>query len=228
LTVTLAVSARRVAGWLLAAVLVLSLSSAAGQLSKYVFGHGRLGGLVPLLYVGSVRSLPTWLASSMLLLAALLAWALAGGTGSAHWRGLALVLLVLAVNRALGVGDLVARTFGLVPPARVAAGWLAALGLVLALGRFVLGLPRRTRRLVIAAGALWAAGGLVLETVFGSGAAHRPLHWRETPLLALLTSVEGGLELVAIVVLVYALLVQLDGEVRVRVDATVARRRRLG
>jgi hypothetical protein len=226
--VTLAVSARRVAGWLLAAVLVLSLASAAGQLSKYVLGHGRLGGLVPLLYVGSVRSLPTWLASSMLLLAALLAWALAGGTGSAYWRGLALVLLVLAVNRALGVGDLVARTFGLSPPARVAAGWLAALGLVLALGRFVLGLPRRPRRLVIAAGALWAAGALVVETVFGSGGAHRSLHWRETPLLALLTSVEGGLELVAIVVLVYALLVQLDGEVRVHVDATVARRRRLG
>jgi hypothetical protein len=228
--VAVTLSARRIAGLLLGAVLVCALASAAGQLSKYVLGHGRLGGLVPLLYVGNPRSLPAWLASAMLLLAALLAAASAAASdpaGRRPWHVLAVVLVLSAADTAVGLHARLARAFGLGP----IAGGVVVLGVGLALRGLLQRLSPRARRTLLLGAGLWVLGALGLDAGLALvsthvrdelARAHQSANGRETPLLALLTSVEGTLGLAGIAVVVHALLLHLGGavgELRVRITS---------
>lgn len=241
--VRLAVSPRRVTRVLLLAVVALTLASAAGQVSKYVFDHGRLAGLVPLFSVGEERNVPTWFSSATCLLAAAGLATIAAGARRAenrwavHWIGLAVLLLALSIDETAELHERAVRALtrsGAAWP--LAAGGFGA-GLALVYRRFLGALPARTRRdFVLAALSLAAALGLELVAsqvahalAFGPATPRA----RETPLFALLTSVEELLEMLGVVALIRGCLHHLaaEGEVQVTIGdggTRVARPRTLG
>ena len=235
----LAISPERTTRILLLVVAALTLASAAGQVSKYVFDHGRLGGLVPLFSVREARNVPSWFSSATCLAAAAALATIATGARQAadrragHWTGLAVLLLALSVDETATLHERAVGAFTRSEAAwPLAAGGLAA-GLALAYRQVLGTLPARTRR-DFGLAALAVVGALGLALIASQiGPAPATPRARETPLLALLTSVEELLEMLAVVVLIRGCLEHLAaaGEVRVTIggdDSPVARSQTLG
>jgi hypothetical protein len=85
---------------------------------------------------------------------------------------------------------------------------LAAI-LVLAYWRFVLTLPRQTKRLVIAAGALFVAGALGAEMVAGLWESR---NGADTHRYELITAAEEFLEMTGVLVFIYALVAYIESK----------------
>lgn len=223
------ISAPAVARGLLALVILLQLASAAGQLARHGFGHGRLLGFVPAFHVDAEANVPAWYSSMSLLLCALLLGLIAlgerarGGRRAAHWAGLGLVFAFLSVDEASSLHEL------LVEPLRGALGaggplyfaWVVAgAGFVLLLGtiyaRFLLELPPPTRNRFLVAAGLFLGGALGMECLSG---AHVARHGFETATFAVMTAIEETLEMLGVVVFAHALLLHLAATVRsVRIE----------
>lgn len=227
---------RRVAVVLLCTVAALVAASSAGQLIVHLTGHDNVFGFVPRFSLVEEANVPTWYSSvALLACAALLAIVArtereAGNRFVLHWNVLALLFLGLSVDEAaalhemlieplrgaLGVGGLF--YFAWVVPALAA---LAVLGL--AYLRFLVHLPPQTRRLFLAAAATFVGGAVGAEMAGGAWVESRGFHNAGS---ALLWTVEESLELVGIVVFIYALLRHLElrgGIVAIRVGGGDAR-----
>jgi hypothetical protein len=160
---------------------------------------------------------PSWFSSMLLigcaLVAAILAalTRLAGGRDARYWAALAAVLSLLSLDEAAALHErlggpaaevLGAATRGALHFAWVVPGVVLALVVGLAFLRFVLRLPRSTRRLVVAAAALYLTGAAALEAVGGmvlEAQGHRAMY-------LLVTAAEEGLEMAGAVLLLYAIL----------------------
>jgi hypothetical protein len=222
--VRLAISPERSARVLGGTVLVATLASAASQVSKYVFDHGRLGGLVPLVYVGQERSIPTWLTSALFLAAAACTATIAararraGDRFAGHWTGLALLCLVLSADQTAPMHEVLRRAL----PFRTPLAWPAlagGVGVALAVAyRGLLGtLPARTRRDLAGGALLYLVGAVGLELAVAWLApavvlAPASARARETPLLAVTTSVEAFLEMLGLVAIIRGALRYLAAE----------------
>jgi hypothetical protein len=220
---------RRAAAVLLCTVAALVAASSAGQLAVHLTGHDHLYGFVPRFSLVEEANVPTWYSSVALLACAALLAAVArtereaGSRFVLHWKVLALLFLGLSVDEAAALHEL------LIEPVRGALGagglfyfaWvvpaLAALALLgLAYFRFLVHLPPQTRRLFLAAAATFVGGAVGAEMVGGAWVESRGFHNAGS---ALLWTVEESLEMVGIVVFVYALLRHLElrgGTVTVR------------
>lgn len=215
----------------------LTLASAAANCYRYSLGATNYlsGTLIPLLDVVGESNLPTWYASSTLLLCALLLAAVAaikkrdGARYISHWRALAVIFLYLSLDEAAQIHE---RT---TPPLRellnawgVLYGflfwsWVVLFGaltliFVLAYLRFLAHLPPKTRQLFLIAGALYAGGALGGEVVGGHYAS---LYGRDDPTVAIPSHVEELAEMLGVAIFIYALLSYIRshiGEIRIRID----------
>jgi hypothetical protein len=221
--VQVTVTPERTARILLLVVAALTLASAAGQVSKYAFDRGRLGGLVPLFSVREERNVPTWFSSATCLAAAAALATIASGARrtedrwARHWTGLATLLLALSVDETAELHERAVRAFTRSETTWPLAAGAIAVGLALAYRQFYGALPPRTRR-DFGLAALAVAGALGLALVASQiGPAPVTPRARETPIVALLTSVEELLEMLAVVALIRGSLERLaaEGEVRV-------------
>jgi hypothetical protein len=211
---------RRVAAVLLCTVAALVAASTAGQLVVHLTGHDYVYGFVPRFSLVEEANVPTWYSSVALLACAVLLAAVArtereaGSRFVRHWKVLALGFLYLSVDEAAALHEL------LIEPLRGALGagglfyfaWvvpaLAALAVLgLAYLRFLAHLPPRTRRLFLAAAATFVGGAVGAEMVGGAWVESRGFHNAGS---ALLWTVEESLEMVGIVVFIYALLRHLE------------------
>jgi hypothetical protein len=194
-------------------VTVLSLAFTVGQREL-----GGLGTLDSLFSTGSDSNIPTWFSAVMLLTASLLLAQIAlvkQGTDARRWGILALVFAAASIDEVATVHERLgsylerAELGGLFFYEWVLFGIPLAAILVLAYWRFVLALPRQTKRLVIAAGALFVAGALGAEMVAGlwesrNGADN---HGYE-----LITAAEEFLEMTGALVFIYALVAYIESE----------------
>lgn len=197
------------------------------QLFAFASGHDHVRGLVPLLDLDQEANLPSSFGAGLLLFAALLAALVAvgsgrrGGTGAASWAGLAVLLLWMTIDEVVGLHerltdpmrDLLGREspralhFAWVLPGAAVAALVSALFV-----RFVQRLATPVRRRVLLAGLLYLGGALGMEMV---GGYHAALHSTRTlTYRALLVSIEEGLEMAGMIVLVDASLIQLSAEQR--------------
>ncbi len=215
---------KRVATLLLFVVLCLALASFAGQISKYFLGHDTVLGLVNVFQLDWEHNIPTWFSSSMLLVCGLLLGMVAftrrveGARYAAHWTGLSIIFLYMSLDEAimihekwykpldalLGSGDFFYQ------------GWiipvvLLVVAFALTYLRFLAHLPTRTRRVFIVAGFIYVAGALGMEIVSGG---YMVRHGRENMTYQMLASVEEILEMLGVVVFVYALLSYLQSELK--------------
>lgn len=222
---------KRVATLLLVVVLCLALASFAGQISKYFLGHDTVLGLVWVFNMESEYNIPTWFSSSMLLVCGLLLGMVAftkrveGASYAAHWSGLSIIFLYMSLDEAIQLHEEwnkpMEGLFG--SGGFFSYGWTIPFGLLvfafaLTYLRFLAHLPSRTRLLFIVAGFIYVAGAIGMELVSG---AYDVYHGKENMTYAMLASVEEILEMLGVVVFIYALLSYLQSELKdlpVRLD----------
>ena len=220
----LAASPGKVAGVLACVVVGLVLASVLGQLCKDYFGLGNVFGLPDLFDVKLENNVPTWYSAAALLACAVLSLkaAFAERTGrdlrNARWYVLATIFAYLCVDELFKIhetlgpplGRRVLGTLGLNPHDVFLRAWVIYGGaLVIVVGLICLwlfsGLPSRTLWLFVFAGALYAFAAIGLELFYQR---LELLYGRENArgLQILYTSLEEFLEMIAVVIMIYALL----------------------
>jgi hypothetical protein len=227
------VSPERVALVLAAGIVLLLAAHIAGQWLKY----RRLNGDDAGHYFGMIRrfdlnaegNVPTWYASSLLLLAAALAGyaslACARGADSPpgprrfnpwrwpahrHWLMACLLLLLMSLDEAaelheksiLPLRKLVGSNPWLYYP-WVLPAVLLVLTVMAASLRFLARLPGRTGLLLVASALAYVAGALGMETL---GGWYDSLHGQQNLTYALFAAAEETLEMAGVVLFIYAML----------------------
>jgi hypothetical protein len=165
--------------------------------------------------VNSEGNVPTWFSSMLLMACALVAGLLAvlvrraGGRDARYWAGLAAVLSLLSLDEVAGLHERLGgpaaevlgdATGGVLHFAWVAPGVVLALVVGLAFARLVVRLPPGTRRLVVAAAAMYLTGAVALEAVGGIVLEAQG----DRAMYLLVTAAEEGLEMAGSVLLLYA------------------------
>jgi hypothetical protein len=229
-----ATSAKTVTRVLIVIVLFLTLAGLGAKFLRWILGDEGLLQLLTLFYVNEEAAIPTWYSSSTLLLSSVLLAVIAVAKRrnhdryTLHWLGLSIIFLflsmdeVIQVHEALGgaeIQPLLSNFLGLTPSGFIYHIWVVpgaavVLVFVLAYLRFLIRLPQETRRLFLVAGTLFVLGALGLEIltariIYEFGGIES---WRENAgaipqiIAGIITSIEELLEMLGIVVFVYALL----------------------
>lgn len=215
-SVTFRLGAARVLTVLLTVIGMLLALSLLGQASRFGYGHDYVFGLVPLFNVDGEQSVPA-LFSTLLLFAAsgLLAVAGAaqadGNTARRYWTGLAAGFAVMAVDENVSLHEklipVLAKALGEDRPAVFHFAWVAlAVVLLPALAakyaRFWWRLPPATRLGFAASAVMYLGGAVGVEML---GGAYVELYGH-TPAYALLVTLEEGLEMAGVSLLIFCLI----------------------
>jgi hypothetical protein len=219
---SITLSHRRITWVLATIVLCLLLASTAGQLSKHLWGHDRLWGFVRLFDLDQEGNVPTWYQAMALLVCAGLLTAITrhrrrlGAPYAVHWTVLAVIFLGLSIDEAASIHEMAVHplraawhTRGIFYFAWVIPGGAFVLLVGLAYLPFLAALPGPTRRLFIAAGALYVGGAVGMELVEGyvvEGYVVEGYHGTENLAFIVASTVEEGLEMVGIVIFIRALM----------------------
>lgn len=155
-------------------------------------------------------NVPTWASAALLLVSALVAWGVgvaARRTGAAwhrHWTVLAVVFGYLSLDEATGLHERTTRLAAeVVDPGLLNVGWVLVPSVfAVAYIRFLRGLPLRTRRLLVVAGALYVGGAVGMD-VLGGLFADR--HTVDSLPYVLSSNVEELLEMLGVAVFLYAI-----------------------
>jgi hypothetical protein len=198
---------------------VLTGAGLAAEVALYAGGRRELGPLVAFLSLSYEGNLPTWYASALLLLCALVLAAVAGAArrageaGGRAWGVLAAVFAFLSLDEAVGLHEHLAL---LELSGVLFFSWVVpAAALVLAGGAlcvpFLRALPPRRRGQFLLAAALYVGGALLMEL---------PLGWwteragNDNLPYALIDHVEEALELLGAGHFLAALVEELEGRVQ--------------
>ena len=228
----LVISPKRVTQILTAVILSLTLVSVTGNLLVFFLGHPWTYLFSHLFNITMEANIPTWYASSTLLLSAFFLALIAFGKKKEgarfvlHWTALSFIFLYLSFDEAFEVHEgwiIPLRTYfgagGFFHLAWVIPAIAFVLIFVLAYLRFLIDLPVSTRRLFLIAGALFVGGAIGLEMFQGYYLLNYGIH--NMPFL-IITTVEEFLEMLGIVVFIHALMSYMSSEnVRPRFDDKV-------
>jgi hypothetical protein len=216
---TLVISPRKVALVLTLVVLSLILAHVGVEYIKFFHNHPGQLGFEYQLNLDNENNIPTWYSSSALLLSALLlaviglAYKRRGNPYAFQWLGLAAIFLFLSLDEAASLHELTRHlSKPMVEPGGyfhgflffpwVVFGAIFLLIVILAYVRFVAALPVQTRSLFLIAGTLYVGGAMGIEIL---SARHAYLYGFENFLYTMYVAVEEGLEMLGIVVFLYAL-----------------------
>lgn len=202
---------------LLASIVVcLLLAHVMTQLAFYLLDHDTQRGLLRIFDLNEENNVPTWYASGTLLLcSALLAFVglckLRDTEGYAtHWLALSAIFLLLSLDEVASVHELSGMWLYSIFPMTgylfytwVIPGAIMVCIVFCAFYRFLLHLPIRTRRLFLLAGILFVGGSIGLDLPEGY---YHSLYGNKTLAFSSMVLLEEGLEMVGVVVFLYALL----------------------
>jgi hypothetical protein len=219
---------------LVAATLCLNFVSLATRFSEQQGPN-----FLPIFNVGVDESIPTWYSSFVLLLCSILLAVIAiankrnNGRYVVHWSVLAGIFLLMSIDEVAWIhetvgeslGTLLIRSIGAQQSGFLLYGWVlpaALFVLLVALTylRFFVDLPMRTRRLFIVAGAIFVVGALGAEVASAQlvsllNAGQRSLT-ANVIVLILLTAIEELLEMLGVLILVYALLRHIETHLKLK------------
>jgi hypothetical protein len=258
--VELAIHTKTVVRAMIVAVLLITLAGLAARFALYEWGEGAFLRPLRLFDVGDERSIPTWFESMQFMLCSALLAVVAlakrrrGERYGSHWGVLSVIFAYLSLDEVATIHEtmgaelehLLHHATGFVPGGAISFFWVvpgAAFVVIVALSyaRFLVDLPRNTRRWFFFAGALFVLGALGLEMLTAEvvSASGRIANWvlsssggivdrgpaRAVPMIlkGLQTSVEEMFEMLGLTAFVYALLGYIrshvqDITVRVRTD----------
>ena len=200
---------------LLYLITILLLANVTGIVFKFYLDHDYFYGLIPLFDFNKENNIPTLYSSFALIFVSILL-SLIGSThkrlGSSYilWFGLAIIFLFLSIDETASIHERFAdpvreslNTSGLLYYAWVIPYGAALIVFTIVYFRFLTGLPTRIRNLFLVSGALFVSGAIGFELLGGRQAE---LYGRENPLFVFLYTCEEFLEMLGIVIFIYALL----------------------
>lgn len=210
----------------------ITCANLAVQVAKFFFGRDTLWGFSRLLDVNNENSLPAWYSSATLLLCATLLWLISSvkrqqsDKYAKHWQGLSVIFLLLALDEAASLHEILIpfgwawNTRGFFKFIWVVPGMIFVLSVVLVYWKFLIALPAKTRYLFVIAGAIYVSGAIGWEMIGGQYfqyAIDNPIDltsgWGGMT-LALMLAMEEFLEMLGILVFIYALLSYIDANFR--------------
>lgn len=222
---------RRVAIVLGGLICTLALFSLVGQYSAYFLGHGRLLGFVHQFDLGAEGNVSTYVATVLLLSAAVLLGVVARFAWQRtapyrwHWTILSLIFVYLSVDEFAVIHENLNQPMQEVVEAEgvLYYPWVVpAMGVVLLVGiayaRFFWHLSRRWKLLFAGAAMIYVSGAVGVELF---GARYLSVHGDPTFTYELLVTAEEVLEMIGVTVFIYALLEYLrtsDVEVHLSID----------
>lgn len=225
----LSISPRSVTRILAGTVILLVTSNTVGLVCKFYLGRDWVFGLVPLFALDGEANIPTFYSAMMLLACSGLLGLIAIVRGresdgfSWHWAGLGCVFLLLSVDEASQIHELLngpvrnaVGAGGVFYFAWVIPGLVAVTFLGIVYLKFMFSLPSATRWLFFTAAALFLGGALGVEML---GAWWAEGHRLNNPTYALLATAEETLEMLGVLAFFYALLRYVQdhvGEVHLR------------
>ena len=220
-TLFIHLSPRRTIRFLLFAVISLGVASIVGQFSLYLlpdyplkYTFASLFNVDGELTIPAVYSAVTLLLCSVLLAIIAYTKKISADRYVRHWGALSIIFLVLSLDEILGLHEIMFSPLGseLQPSSGFYSAWVI-LGVtfvficLLAFGRFLAAIPLQTRRLFLTAGTLFVGGAIGMKLVGGYYADSYALHSQPLNMTyAIITTIEELLEMLAIIVFIYALL----------------------
>ncbi|MGI9309430.1 MAG: hypothetical protein ACR2P6_09215 [Gammaproteobacteria bacterium] len=213
--IALSISPRRLTQLFASLVILLVVAHIVVQIIRFSTGDDVLYGAFAAFDLGSEKNFPTFYAALALLFSGLLLAAI----GSASWQEndkdykfwfvLAAIFAVLSVDEMIRLHEHLIDPFrsafnfsGLLYYAWVVPYGLAGLALLLVYSRFLLRLPRRTAALMVIAGTVFVCGAIGMEML---GGAVSEAQGNENVLYVTLQTIEEMLEMIGIVIFIYAL-----------------------
>ena len=212
-------------------VLGLSLAHLAGQAARLFLGRDWILGLVPAFNFNLERNFPSLYSALALAICALFLFIIALGSRGKpyflHWLGLGFIFIYLSLDEFFSLHERLNQplrsalnTSGFLTYAWVIPFSVLLLVLFLLYLRFLIALPRKTRLLFILAAIVYVGGALVFEMF--AGWAHTLLGTKDSLLYLALGTVEELMEMVGVVVFLYALLDYIDHQLpglRIRISS---------
>ena len=214
---TISLSPKKTTRFLVILVSSLVLCSLFLQFSIYFLPDYLLRDtLAPVFNIDKEQNIPTLYSWSALLFCAMLLAAIAQAKKAVrdrhvnYWRVLAVIFAYLSIDEALSLHEKFIEplrtslnTGGVLYYAWVIPGAIFAIAVFLGFLKFINALPTKTKRLFLTAGAVFVGGALGMELVSG---AYADLYTTENFVTAILTSIEEFMEMIGIVIFIYALL----------------------
>lgn len=213
---------KRVIQFLLIVVLCLIVLSILGQFSLYYLADFPLRDSLAILFnVDSEYNIPTFYSSSALLVCSILMGIIAYTKKIAceryvnSWGALSIIFVYLSLDEFNGIHEKIIdplrerfHTTGFLYFAWVIPGAIFGFICLLVFLRFVIALPAKTRRLFLIAGTVYVGGALGMELVGGYYAYFNLpyFHFYKDITYAIITTIEETLEMLGIIIFIYALL----------------------
>jgi hypothetical protein len=215
---TITFESKKVAVFLGTIIIFLIIANIVGIVSYYYFGSHRIA----LFNLDREGNIPTLFSATALLLCAGLLAVIATARRRQkkreylYWAGLALIFLFLAVDDGAAIHENIIRPLrnALHTSGILYFAWVIPYGIfVIATGliylRFLFSLTARIRYLIIFAGILFVGGALGFELI---GGKWTELYGQENVAYALITTCEQSLQMVGILVFIYALMSYIASE----------------
>lgn len=204
-------------------IIFLVLAHIAVQFSTFYLGHNHVFGIVPLFDLDKEKNIPTLYSSVSILfcsfLLAIIAFARKknGKHDFHYWIGLAVIFLFLSFDEFTSIHERLIRplrsalnTSGFFYFAWVIPYGISVIIFLLLYLRFMINLPARIRLLFILAGLIFISGAIGLELV---GGYYCELKEEQRDLTyVIITTFEETLEMVGILIFIYALMLYIDSE----------------
>lgn len=222
---------KKISKFFVLVVIGLTLAQIAGQLLGFFLGPRPLTSIVKLFNFEEEQNFPAMYASLALLfcsgLLTLIAYAKrkSGDSYSLQWAGLAVIFLFLSIDEMLEIHELISK---LLRPSLDTSNFIYFVSWMIPYGiagivflwiyvKFLFHLPGKTRTLFIVAGVIFIIGAVGLEVV---AAIHNYLYdWTRKKSLvdmtyAAIVTVKELLEMVGVVVFIYALTSYIASELK--------------
>ena len=197
-------------------VVILIFASILGNILNYVFGHNFVYGFVPKFNLDEEGNVPTFITSLLLIIPALLLWIIAKLKADNHavyvhhWYILAFIFFILSIDESAGIHELMIiplrnmlQTSGIFYFAWVLPAIILILIFILTYIKFLLALPVKTRYTILIAAIIYIGGALGFELIGGYQA---DINGQENMLYSVLTTIEESLEMIGLLLFIYALL----------------------
>ncbi len=204
-------------------IIILFLAHTLGLISTFWLGNDHVFGLVPLFDLDQEHNIPTIYSSvSILLCTGLLsvigiARKRKGERDYIYWIVLAVVFLFFSIDEIACIHEKLSvpirnalNTSGFLYFAWVIPYGTASFILLLLYMRFLIGLPPRTRRPVVISGAIYITGSLIFDMI--GGYYFDPNREKNVITYEFLTMTEELLEMIGILIFIYALMSYIDSE----------------
>jgi MFS family permease len=219
--ITISINSKRISNLLSCLFLLLIFANIVVDFLWFKMGHPNVYGWVRMFYFDDENNIPTYFSAFILLISAALLKIIAlfkkkkNEIYSSHWTLLSFIFLYLSIDESASIHELLIiplRTkfhlSGIFYFSWVIVGIVVGLIFLIFYYKFLLSLPSNTKYRFILAGIFYVCGAIGMELIGGAYSSKNLITEISTHDLnyAVITSIEESLEIIGILIFIYALL----------------------